>query len=63
MAVMRFDKFTFKAQESIQQGQKVAEEHQHQAIDAEHLLLALVEQAEGVVQPILRKMERADPLV
>jgi len=56
MAVMRFDKFTFKAQESIQQAQKLAEEHQHQTIDVEHLLLALVEQAEGVVQPVLRKM-------
>jgi ATP-dependent Clp protease ATP-binding subunit ClpB len=55
MAVMRFDKFTFKAQESIQQAQKLAEEHQHQTIDVEHLLLALVEQAEGVVQPVLRK--------
>jgi len=57
MAVMRFDKFTFKAQEAIQQAQKQAEEHQHQAIDVEHLLLALVEQAEGAVQPILRKIE------
>ncbi|MBI3781548.1 MAG: ATP-dependent chaperone ClpB, partial [candidate division NC10 bacterium] len=37
--------------------QKQAEEHQHQAIDVEHLLLALVEQAEGAVQPILRKIE------
>ena len=56
MGVMRFDKFTFKAQESVQQAQKLAEEHQHQTIDVEHLLLALVEQAEGVVQPVLRKM-------
>ncbi|HLC21130.1 MAG TPA: Clp protease N-terminal domain-containing protein, partial [Candidatus Methylomirabilis sp.] len=54
---MRFDKFTFKAQEAIQQAQKLAEEREHQAIDVEHLLLALVEQAEGVVQPILRKIE------
>ncbi|HWQ68866.1 MAG TPA: Clp protease N-terminal domain-containing protein, partial [Patescibacteria group bacterium] len=53
---MRFDKFTFKAQEAIQQAQKLAEELEHQAIDVEHLLLALVQQAEGVVQPILRKM-------
>ncbi len=56
MAFMRFDKFTFKAQEAIQQAQKLAEELEHQAIDVEHLLLALVQQAEGVVQPILRKM-------
>ncbi|MDD5558557.1 ATP-dependent chaperone ClpB [Candidatus Methylomirabilis sp.] len=53
---MRFDKFTFKAQEAIQQAQKLAEEREHQAIEVEHLLLALVDQAEGVVQPILRKM-------
>src|SRR5574337_1868172 len=56
MAFMRFDKFTFKAQEAIQQAQKLAEEREHQAIEVEHLLLALVDQAEGVVQPILRKM-------
>ncbi|WP_337288303.1 ATP-dependent chaperone ClpB [Candidatus Methylomirabilis sp.] len=53
---MRFDQFTFKAQEAIQQAQKLAEEREHQAIDVEHLLLALVGQAEGVVQPILRKV-------
>ncbi|MGB4780567.1 ATP-dependent chaperone ClpB [Candidatus Methylomirabilis sp.] len=53
---MRFDKFTFKAQEAIQQAQKLAEEREHQAIDVEHLLLALIDQAEGVVQPILRKV-------
>ncbi|WP_193450634.1 ATP-dependent chaperone ClpB [Candidatus Methylomirabilis limnetica] len=53
---MRFDKFTFKAQEAIQQAQKLAEEREHQTIDVEHLLLALVDQAEGVVQPILRKV-------
>src|SRR5574337_619064 len=56
MAFMRFDQFTFKAQEAIQQAQKLAEERDHQTIDAEHLLLALAEQSEGVVQPILRKM-------
>lgn len=56
MAFMRFDKFTFKAQEAIQQAQKLAEELEHQAIDVEHLLLTLAQQAEGVVQPILRKM-------
>src|SRR5574341_1552871 len=56
MAVMRFDKFTFKAQEAIQQAQKIAEDHQHPAIDVEHLLLALIEQPEGVVQPILKRI-------
>ena len=56
MAFMRFDKFTFKAQEAIQQAQKLAEEREHQAIDIEHLLLALVNQTEDVVQPIMRRV-------
>jgi ATP-dependent Clp protease ATP-binding subunit ClpB len=56
MAVIRFDKFTFRAQEAVQHAQKLAEEHQHQSIDVEHVLLALVEQGEGVVQSILARM-------
>jgi ATP-dependent Clp protease ATP-binding subunit ClpA len=62
MALMRFDKFTFKAQEAIQQAQKLAEEREHQAIDIEHLLLALVNQTEDVVQPILRRVGQPQSL-
>ena len=53
---MKFDQFTFKAQEVIQAAQKTAEEMQHQAVDSEHLLLALVEQSEGILIPILQKI-------
>ena len=53
---MRFDQFTFKAQEVIQIAQKQAEEMQHQAVDVEHLLLALVEQTDGILLPILQKV-------
>ena len=53
---MRFDQFTFKAQEVIQTAQKNAEEMQHQAVDAEHLLLAMVDQEEGILAPILQKV-------
>ena len=53
---MRFEQFTFKAQEAIQAAQKIAEEMQHQAVDAEHLLLGLVEQADGVLIPVLQKV-------
>ncbi len=53
---MRFDQFTFKAQEVIQAAQKTAEEMQHQAVDVEHLLLALVEQTEGILVPLLQKV-------
>ena len=51
---MKFDQFTFKAQEVIQAAQKTAEEMQHQAVDIEHLLLALVEQTDGILIPILQ---------
>jgi ATP-dependent Clp protease ATP-binding subunit ClpB len=53
---MRFDQFTFKAQEAIQNAQKQAEGLQHQAVDVEHLLLALVEQTDGVILPLLQKV-------
>ena len=53
---MRFDQFTFKAQEAIQASQKAADEMQHQAVDVEHLLLSLVEQADSILVPILQKM-------
>jgi ATP-dependent Clp protease ATP-binding subunit ClpB len=53
---VRFEKFTFKAQEAIQSAQKAAEEMQHQALDVEHLLLTLVEQVDGIVQPVLQKI-------
>jgi len=54
--MIRFDKFTLKAQEAIQSAQKIAETHQHQQIEPEHLLQALIEQPEGIVQPILQKL-------
>ncbi len=53
---MRLDQFTFKAQEAIQAAQKAADEMQHQAVDVEHLLLALVEQADGILLPLLQKV-------
>jgi ATP-dependent Clp protease ATP-binding subunit ClpB len=53
---VRFEQFTFKAQEAIQAAQRVADEMQHQAVDVEHLLLALTEQPEGILVPLLQKM-------
>jgi ATP-dependent Clp protease ATP-binding subunit ClpB len=54
--MIRFDKFTLKAQEAIQSAQKIAEKGHHQQIEPEHLLLALVEQSEGIIQPILQRL-------
>src|SRR2546428_1696135 len=53
---MRLDKFTVKAQEALQGAQSMADQHDHQAIEPEHLLVALLEQREGVVGPVLAKL-------
>jgi ATP-dependent Clp protease ATP-binding subunit ClpB len=53
---MRFDQFTVKAQEALDAARRYAIEHGHQAIDVEHLLVALVEQPEGVIPPLLQKV-------
>lgn len=53
---MRLDKLTLKAQEALQEAKNIADKHNHQQIDVEHLLLALVEQSEGIVVPILQKI-------
>jgi ATP-dependent Clp protease ATP-binding subunit ClpB len=53
---MRLDKLTVKAQEAVQAAQSLADQHNHQAIEPEHLLAALVQQQEGVVGPLLAKL-------
>ncbi|HWP74941.1 MAG TPA: AAA family ATPase, partial [Methylomirabilota bacterium] len=53
---MRMDKLTVKAQEAIQAAQSLADQGNHQAIEPEHLLLALLQQQEGVVGPLLGKL-------
>ncbi|OFV99400.1 MAG: ATP-dependent chaperone ClpB [Acidobacteria bacterium RIFCSPLOWO2_12_FULL_54_10] len=53
---MRFDKFTAKAQEAIQEAQQKAFHHNHQSLEPLHLLYALAVQPEGVVGPTLERM-------
>ncbi len=53
---MRFDRFTIKAQEAVQASQEIADKHNHQAIEPEHLLAALLDQEGGIVPPILQKI-------
>ena len=52
----RADRLTEKTQEAIQQAQALAQEAQQQEITPEHLLLALLQQADGTVPPILRQV-------
>jgi ATP-dependent Clp protease ATP-binding subunit ClpB len=56
----RLDKLTLKATEAVQAAQEAAAKRHHQHIESEHLLLALVEQTDGIVSPLLKKLG-ADP--
>jgi len=53
---MKLDNFTFKAQEVLADAQARAEEEHQQEIAPEHLLLALVEQKDGLTPSILKKV-------
>jgi ATP-dependent Clp protease ATP-binding subunit ClpB len=53
---MRLDKFTLRGQEAIQSAIEVAERNQNQQVEPEHLLLVMLEQAEGIVRPVLGKL-------
>ncbi|MGO9137565.1 MAG: ATP-dependent chaperone ClpB [Syntrophales bacterium] len=57
---MRFDKFTLKVQEALQEAQDIAKKYGNQGVDVEHLLTAFLLQPEGIVGEILKKLG-ADP--
>jgi ATP-dependent Clp protease ATP-binding subunit ClpB len=49
--------FTVKAQEALQEAHNIALERNQQQVDTPHLMLALLQQEEGVVLAILKKIE------
>ncbi len=53
---MNLDRYTQKAQEAILQSQQLAQDYNHQTIEPAHLLLALVQQPEGVVPAVITKV-------
>ena len=54
--MLRFEKLTVKAQEALQDANEVAASHENQEITPLHLLAALVNQADGVVPPLLARL-------
>ena len=52
---MNAERFTEKAREAIAGAQKVAARMDHQSIDAEHLLLSLLDQEKGLTAAVLNK--------
>jgi ATP-dependent Clp protease ATP-binding subunit ClpB len=59
---MNINKFTEKAQEALVAAQQLAEQMNHAQVEPEHLLVTLVEQREGIIPELLRKMG-TDPAV
>ncbi|MEO8373569.1 MAG: Clp protease N-terminal domain-containing protein, partial [Candidatus Solibacter sp.] len=53
--MFRLDKLTQKAQDALQQTQAVAEKNGSQVMYPMHLLLALAQEEEGIVRPVLEK--------
>ncbi len=53
---MQLDRLTIKSQEALAEAQRIAHQYSHQAVDCEHLLLALLNQAESLVPELLEKI-------
>ena len=53
---MRFDRLTLKAQEAFQKAQEIAGKQNQQELTPEHLFLSLLQQEEGLVPAILKKI-------
>ncbi|MDY6867535.1 MAG: AAA family ATPase [Chloroflexota bacterium] len=57
---MRFDRFTERAQEAAQRAAEIIQRYGHNQIDTEHILLALIEQPQGVISQLLEIL-KIDP--
>src|SRR5437588_1218644 len=57
---MQPDRFTIKSQEALEAAQRLADERRNPQTTPEHLLAVLLEQSDGIVPSVLRKLG-ADP--
>jgi ATP-dependent Clp protease ATP-binding subunit ClpC len=54
--MMRFDRFTERAQDAAVRAYEILQRYGHNQVDTEHMLLALLEQPDGVIPQMLEKM-------
>ncbi len=54
--MMRFDRFTERAQDAAVRAYEILQRYGHNQVDTEHMLLALLEQPGGVIPQMLEKM-------
>ncbi len=55
--MMRFDRFTERAQDAAQRAAEIIQRYGHNQIDTEHILLAMIEQPQGVITQILDQLK------
>ncbi len=55
--MMRFDRFTERAQEAAQRAAEIIQRYGHNQIDTEHILMALIEQPQGVISSLLEELK------
>jgi ATP-dependent Clp protease ATP-binding subunit ClpB len=60
---MQPDRFTVKSQEAVASAQRIASEARNTEVAPAHLLIALIEQEEGMVAPVLQKVGADVPLI
>lgn len=53
---MNYEQFTIKTQEAIQDASSIAQKNDHSEIGLEHLLLALLNQKDGIIVPIVERI-------
>jgi len=53
---MDYEKLTIKAQEALNEASSIAQKADHSQIEAEHILLALLRQQDGIVPPLAEKI-------
>src|SRR5690242_1694776 len=53
---MQSDRFTIKSQEAVAAAQRLASENSNPEVAPPHLLLALLDQEDGVVVPVLQRL-------
>ncbi|MDH4136867.1 MAG: ATP-dependent Clp protease ATP-binding subunit, partial [Anaerolineae bacterium] len=54
--MMRFDRFTERAQDAAMRAYEILQRYSHNQVDTEHILLALLEQPEGVIPQVLENL-------
>ncbi len=55
--MMRFDRFTERAQDAAARAYEIVQRYRHTQVDTEHLFLALLEQNEGAVPQLLDELK------